>query len=146
MAIIVFVGSSVFNTCKSGEDELAPRWGWHCQRQGHALCIQVMCVPDCMEQTIVVWHLLSSYYNDATISVIASQITGNPTEFHRFFSGWYQMKHHSSSYWPFVEGNHRWAVHSPYKGAINAENFHGMILRCLNNHLHIPNTEKRELS
>ena len=56
-----------------------------------------------------------------TITVMPSQIIGNPTICSVICFSWYQRKHQASLYRPFVRGINRWPNNSPQKRASNAE-------------------------
>ena len=63
------------------------------------------------------------YYNDVTMSVIASQITSLTSVYSTVYSDADQRKHQSSASLAFVRGIHRWPVNSPHKGPVTRKMF-----------------------
>ena len=64
-----------------------------------------------------------SYYNDVTMSAMASQITSSFIVCSTVCSGADQRKHQSSVPLAFVKGIHRWPVDSPHKGPVTRKMF-----------------------
>ena len=50
--------------------------------------------------------------------VMTYQLIGHPTICSTVCLGWYQRKHQSRRYRPFVKGIQRWPVDSPHKGSV----------------------------
>ena len=63
------------------------------------------------------------YYNDAIMSVIASQITKLTIAYSTVYSGADQRNHQSSVSLAFVRGIHRWPVNSPHKCPVTRKMF-----------------------
>ena len=58
------------------------------------------------------------HYNDVTMSLMASQITGNWTVYSTVCLGKHQRKYQSPGYWFFVRGINRWPGDSAHKGPV----------------------------
>ena len=71
------------------------------------------------------WHqeYWLSYHSDATMSAMASQITGVSIVYSNFCSGADQREHQSSVSLTFVRGIHRWPVNAPHKGPVTRKIF-----------------------
>ena len=68
-----------------------------------------------------------------TMSVIASQITGNPIVFPTVCPFVHQRTHQSSVSLAFARGIHRWQVDSPHKGQSRGKCFYLMTSSCIYN-------------
>ena len=66
-------------------------------------------------QTITRWK---HHYNDAIMSMMASQITSRRIVYSSIYWGADQRKHQSSASLAFVRGIHQWPVNSPHKGPV----------------------------
>ena len=71
------------------------------------------------------WYnqVLSLYYNDVIMGVIASQITSLAIVYSTVYSGQDQRKHQSSASLAFVRGIHRGPVNSPHKWRVTQKMF-----------------------
>ena len=63
------------------------------------------------------------HYEDAIMSVIASQITSLTIVYPSVYSGTDQRKHQSSVSLAIARGIHRWPVNSPHKGPVTRKMF-----------------------
>ena len=64
------------------------------------------------------WH-----YNDAILSMMASQVTSLTIVYSSVYSGTDQRKHQSSESLAFVRGIHQWPVNSMHKGPVKWKKF-----------------------
>ena len=68
-------------------------------------------------------QVLGYYYNDVTMSAMASQVTSLTIVYWTFYSDGDQRKHQSSASLAFVRGIHRWPVNSPHKWPVTRKMF-----------------------
>ena len=73
-------------------------------------------LPSWMAPTLI-------HYNDALMSLMASQITSLTIVCSAGYSGADQRKHQSSASLGFVLGIHRWPVNTPHKGPVRRKLF-----------------------
>ena len=76
-----------------------------------------------LQESLKLYFVLNSQYNDVTMSVIASQITSRTIVYSIIYSGTDQRKHQSSTSLAFVMGIHQWLVNSPHKGPVMRKMF-----------------------
>ena len=67
--------------------------------------------------------MMNKYYNDVTMSAMASQITGVSIVYSNVCSDEDQRKHQSSTSLAFVRGIHRWPVNFPHKRPVTRNMF-----------------------
>ena len=97
----------------------------HCKSTTHFFVIFILTFVVCGEQFGLNSNTVgrSTYYNDVTMSAIASQITSLAIIYLTLYSGADQRKHQSSASLAFVRGIHRWPVNSPHKGPVPRDMF-----------------------
>ena len=64
-----------------------------------------------------------NHHSDVTMSIMASQITGDSSFFSRLYRLTSKKTSQSRCYWPFVRGIYRWRVDSPHKGPVKWKPF-----------------------
>ena len=98
---------------------------YHIHSHNHIFCSVFLKTPITYEIYLlknrnrchISWALVTyTHYNDAKISVVASQITSLTIIYTTVYSGTDQRKHQSSASLAFARGIHRWPVNSPHKG------------------------------
>ena len=75
------------------------------------------------------YNIMKFHYNDVTMRIMASQITGNSTVYLSFCLGYHQRKHQYLHYWPFVRGNPLVTSGFPSQKACNTKCV-SMVCRC----------------
>ena len=88
------------------------------------ICLMIIIDTLCKQDWFVHKEpLFGDHYNDAIMSLMASQITSLTIVYSTVYSGTDQRRHQSSASLAFVRGIHRWPVKSPHKGPVTPKMF-----------------------
>ena len=81
------------------------------------------CLSSTVHGYVPIWRMVGTYYSDAIMSTIASQITSLTFVYSTVYSGADHRKHQSSASLAFVRGIHRGPVNSPHKWPVTRKMF-----------------------